>query len=160
MILRTTSESLFPDTFRRWDLLLPVAVYLGQRRDFLEGAVLVFILAHLYTLCSVAPAGVFILQYGFIFLAAKGLLKFIFANNWSSVFGLTLFLSFVSRFTLPLISRVFEHGWPVFSLGNLMILNVFTNAFAGIVLYYLLSRLDRFTHKVAPAEIQLAEGNL
>lgn len=157
IILRTTSESLFPEMFRRWDLLLPIAVYLGQRRGFIEGATLVFIIAHFYTLSSVAPAGIFILHYGIIFLIAKGLLKFIYASTWSTVFGLTLFLALASRLILPLESRLFDHGWPVLSWGNLMIFNVLTNALAGIPLYFLLALLDRLTQKVAPAEI-LSEG--
>lgn len=160
ILFRTTSEPLFPDSLRRWDLLLPIAVYLGQRRGLVEGSILIFLSSHLYSLCSSAPAGLFVILYGFIFLVAKGLLKFIFANNWSSVFGLILSLSFFSRLILPLITRAFSHSWPIFSLSNLMILNVFGNALLGVFLYFILSFVDRITHKASPQEIQLSEGSL
>ncbi len=160
ILFRTTSEPLFPDALRRWDLLLPVSVYLGQRRGLIEGFILIFLSSHLYSLCSSAPAGLFVILYGFIFLVAKGLLKFIYANNWSSVFGLILSLSFFSRLLLPVIAEAFSHSWPVFTLNNLMIFNVFSNAILGVFIYFILSFVDRLTHKASPAEIQLSEGNL
>jgi len=91
---------------------------------------------------------------------AKGLLKFIYANNWSSVFGLILALSLFSRLVLPLMAKAFSHSWPVFSFSNLMILSVFVNAVLGVFIYFILSFVDKLTHKASPQEIQLSEGSL
>ena len=70
VLFKTTAEVVVPSVFTGWDLLLPVVIYLGQRRAMWEGLLIVLFNGHLYSLNSSAPIGLFVVYYlGFFFLA-------------------------------------------------------------------------------------------
>ena len=63
IIFKSTSEAVVPSFFTGWDVLLPVSIYLGQRRNLWEGLVILLLHGHLYSLNSSAPIGMFVVYY-------------------------------------------------------------------------------------------------
>lgn len=160
ILFRTSGEATLPTILRRWELLLPFVIYVGQRRALLEGVLLVLFMTHLYSLNSVAPIGVFAIHYVIIFFAARLLIYAVYANTWTSILGLIFLLSFVSRLLLSVVADGFGHGWPMFSWRNLMLGSLFINSGLGLVIYWALGWIDKITYKVAPINIELAGDEL
>ena len=158
ILIRTTSEPVIPAVLRQWDLLLPAIIYVGQRRGLFEGLLLVLFLSHLYSLCSAAPIGVFVVHYLLIFALARLLIYVIYANNWLSVSGLILFLSFISRILLPIVAKAFGHSWSIVSFQNFVWWSLLINTFVGFIVYAFLGTLDRLTYKAPPSNIELDEN--
>ena len=160
IVFRSTSEFSFPTLLRRWDLLLPFVIYVGQRRTVVEGLLLVLFMSHLFSLSSSAPIGVFAIHYLVIFLVARFLVYGIYANTWLSILGLIFLLGLLSRVTLPLIAGFFNHGWPILTFRNFPPLSLFLNAVFGLLTYRCLGLIDQMTYKVAPLNIELSENYL
>ena len=160
MLLKTTAFWLAPNFFSHWDLLLPFMVYFGQRRPVFEGLLLWFILAHIYTLQSSAPIGVFVIYYLIFFALARLLSEAFYASSSLSVLGLMAILAFLSRIILPVIGDSFQSGWPIMSWRNLHIGFLVYNTFAGWFCYLIIAGLDKITFKAARQNIELGEVTL
>lgn len=160
LVFRTTSKALLPTFMVDWDLLLPFAVYLGQRRTVVEGLILTLFLSHLVALCSSAPMGVFPIYYFVIFGIARLVSYVVYASSLVSVLSLMVILSILSRFILPLVAGFFDHAWPVFSWANLSLSGFVLNATLGVVFYVALELLDRLTYKAPRVNIELSETGL
>lgn len=160
MLLKTTAYWLSPGFFGHWDLLLPFMVYFGQRRPVFEGLLLWFILAHIYTLQSAAPIGVFVVYYLIFFTLARLLSEAFYASSSLSVLGLMAILAVLSRILLPLIADSFQSGWSILSWRNLHIGFLLCNTFAGWFCYLIIAALDKITFKAARQNIELGEVTL
>ncbi|NBX91848.1 MAG: hypothetical protein EBZ49_02565 [Proteobacteria bacterium] len=160
MLVKTTAYWLSPWFLGHWDILLPFMVYFGQRRPVFEGLLLWFILAHLYTLQSAAPIGVFVIYYLLFFGLARLLSETFYATTSLSVLGLMAVLSVLSRVVLPFIANSFESGWPLMSWRNLHIGFLLCNTFAGWICYLVISALDKITYKADRLNIELGEVSL
>ena len=118
MLIRTTVFWIFPGFISNWDLLLPFMIYFGQRRPLFEGLLLWFVLAHIYTLQSVAPVGVFVIYYLLIFVIARLVSEAFFATEGLQILGLISVLVILSRLLLPIVAQSFHAGWPIASWRN------------------------------------------
>jgi hypothetical protein len=155
IMLRTAAIPLWPGLFKQWDILLPFAVYYGQRRSVPEGLILALFSGHLYSLCSGAPIGVFTTTYLILFVAARLITYGLYANTGLSIFLLLLGLSVFSRVCLTIVSRSFGQGWPFFTTDNWVLWALVLNAMLGWVVYYLLEFLDKITFKAEITNIEL-----
>lgn len=160
ILMRTTTDPLFPNFFRHWDLALPFMVYFGQRRSLAEGMGLALITSHVFSTFSSAPLGVFSVAYLVVFFVARLVSYAIFANTWISIFLLMLGLALLERLLLTFVSGVFGHGWPLFSSGNLGVGALLLNGILGYLTYRWLEVLDRMTFKVPRTNIELSEAGL
>ena len=133
-------------------------VYLGQRRGLVEGVVLWFLLAHIYSLCTTAPIGVYTVHYLILFTLARLISYGVYANTALSVLSLLFLEAVVSRITLPVIGSSFGAGWSIFSWRNLNLFNIFTNTFLAYLTFGALIVLDKVTFKVARINIEVGEG--
>lgn len=158
LLVRTTAFWIAPGFFSNWDLLLPFMIYFGQRRPLFEGLLLWFVLAHLYTLQSVAPVGVFVVYYLVLFVISRLISEAFFAMEGIQIFGLISLLSLLSRLILPLVAQLFNSGWPVWSWRNLQFGMIFTNIVLGWLCYRALSLIDKITFKDARQILDLGEG--
>ncbi len=158
ILFRTTAEPTMPDVFRRWDFLLPVMIYIGQRRGMKEGLLLVLFISHIFSISSAAPIGVFAVYYLIIFVAARLLSYGIYADTWLSVLWMLTGFTILSRFVLPGVASAFGHGWPVFSWANWGFLSIVFTTWVGMGVYWLLGVLDRMTFKAPPSNIEMNEA--
>jgi hypothetical protein len=155
ILVRTTAEPIMPVGFRRWDLLLTVMIYIGQRRSIHEGLLLVLFISHIFSLASSAPIGVFVIYSLIVFVGARALSYVIFADQWLSILAVIGAFSVVARIIMPLVASAFGHGWPVISWENLHPLGILLNTFLGLGIYWALSFLDAITLKAPPANIEI-----
>jgi hypothetical protein len=160
IVFKSTSEAIVPSFFLGWDVLLPFAIYVGQRRNLWEGILILLLNAHLFSLNSSAPIGMFVVYYlGFFFLAQ--LVAYIFyAQTPLSVLCLIFLFTLISRFLLPLCAQLFDQAIFVFSWSNWSLMNLFLNTIFGFFTYVALGILDRVTFKVPPRNITLGESSL
>lgn len=145
---------------RDWDLLLPVIIYLGQRRALIEGVILTLFICHLFSLNTAAPIGLFSIYYLCIFFLARLVAYVVYANNLISVLLLIFLLGLVSRVLLPLVTQLFNHSVFMFSSQGFSFYNLLMNTGGGFVSYWLLVLLDRLTFKVPPRNIEFEDGAL
>lgn len=158
--LRTTVDPFIPIFSGLWDVLFAWVVYVGQRRSFFEGGVLVLFAGHLYSLSTSAPFGVYLIYYVILFLVARLLTYVIYANRGLSIFGLLLALSLLSRGVLWLVASLFGHRlYAVSHLTDLLGYAVF-NSCIGLGIYSLVGFVDRITFKVLRVNIEMVEGDL
>jgi len=157
ILIRTTAESLLPRFMHQWDILLPFAIYFGQRRTLPEGLILTLFTSHLYSLSSIAPIGVFATHYLILFVVARLLSYAIYANTWFSILLLMFSLALLSRLSITLVSMSFGHGWPLFSGKNFVWWSLLFNAVAGYVTYSMLEVLDSITYKSTRSTIEMSE---
>lgn len=160
LVFRSTTKAMTAGTNYPWDVLLPFAVYFGQRRTLVEGLILTLFTAHLYSLCSAAPIGVFTIHYLILFLIARAMSYVVYASGGLSILALMFLLAVLSRFGLPLVASFFGHGWPIFSFRNFIWWGPFFNALAGWLTYVALVMIDRMTYKAPRINIELSEGGL
>ena len=160
ILARTTMDPLFPSAIRSVDILLPIVVYLGQRRTLPEGLILALFTSHLFSLCSAAPIGVFTTHYLILFIIARLLSYVTYVSSWYTVFGLMFALSLLSRFMLSLIANFFGHSWGVFHDGFGLVWQLGLNALAAYCIYFLMGLVDKLTFKAPRASIELSEGEL
>jgi len=158
LLLRTSAFRVFPGFFSRWDFLLPFIVYFGQRRPLFEGLLLWFILAHLYSLQSVAPFGVFVVYYLILFVISRLISEVFFATEGIQILALLSVLSLLSRVILPLVAKGFGSGWPVLSRSNLHLGVIFANIVLSWICFLGLSFVDRITFKDSRQILDLGEG--
>ncbi|NBV51087.1 hypothetical protein EBR78_07710 [bacterium] len=158
LLVRTTTFWIAPSVFSNWDLLLPFMVYYGQRRPLFEGLLLWFVLAHLYTLQSVAPVGVFIIYYLLIFVVSRLISEAFFADSGMSILGLMAVLVFLSRIILPLVAGAFNSGWGLWSWNNLHPGILGLNIVLGWLCYLGLGVIDQLTFKGPREILDLGEG--
>jgi len=159
ILIRTTGDAIVPRMLRSWDILLPVVVYLGQRRSLPEGLILTLFAGHLYSLSSAAPIGLFAIHYLLIFVLARLLSYVTFVSHWYAVVALLFGLGLLAHFSLTVIAAFFGHGWPLFRDFDHVLLQAFLNSLFGLVIYSVLNVLDKFTFKVPRINIEL-EGEL
>lgn len=160
ILLRSTTDPLFPTFIRSTDILLPFIVYVGQRRPLMEGLVLSLVVTHLYSLCSAAPIGVFISVNLVLFLVAHILSHAVYANRKGSILVLMFSLFILSHFILWAVASIFGHGWGVFNAGWWMIGKAAINAFLGLLIYAGLAFTDRITFKATRLNIELGVDEL
>lgn len=160
ILIKTTAEVAVPLVFTGWDLLLPVVIYLGQRRVMWEGLLLVLFNGHLYSLNSSAPIGLFVVYYLFFFFFAQIVAYILYAQTPISVIWLLLIATLLARVLLPLFSQGFDQTIHVFSWGNWNLWNIILNTVFGFFSYLLLGLLDRITLKVPPRSITLGDSSL
>jgi len=160
ILMRTTMDPLFPRWFRSCDVLLPIVVYLGQRRALPEGLILTLFASHLYSLCSAAPIGVFTTNYLVIFIVARLLSYVIYANRSLSVLVLIFSLTLFSHISLALIVAFFGHSWGVFTGGFAILWRALLNSGLGGLIYGGLVMMDRLSFKAPRINIELSEGEL
>lgn len=156
---RSVGLQIFPGFFAHLDILLPFVVYFGQRRSMAEGLTLTIITSHLYSLCSSAPIGIFVLLYLMLFLIAQGVSFVFYADRVHSIISLLFVLSLTSRvLALPVVA-LFGQSWGSFFDAGL-IFGPLSNAIVGYVIYRVLALLDQITNKTPTLNIQLAESEL
>lgn len=160
ILFRSTAEAIVPSVLTGWDILLPIAIYLGQRRAMWEGILILLFNAHLYSLNSSAPIGLFVVYYLLFFFFAQIVAYILYAQTPVSVICLLFLVSLLSRLVLPLCSQVFDQVFYVFSWGNWSFWNVVLNTVLGFFTYLVLSILDRITLKVPPRNITLGDSSL
>lgn len=159
-VFRSTAAPLLPEGFLRWDALLPFVAFFAARRVLVEGLILTLFTAHVYSLCSAAPIGVFTTHYLLLFFVARLLSYVVFADTWVTELGLLALLTFLARFGLPLVAMGFGVGWSIFSWQNLNIFGWLLNSVGGFVVFRLLVAVDRATFKSPRTSIELAESGL
>lgn len=155
MLLFSAMKPILPGFCQRWDVLLPFALYFGQRRSFAEGICLTVVAAHSYTLVSSAHFGLHMIHYLFYFSIARLASYVLYANRWYSIAGLVFLSAIMSRITLPLLASAFGHGWPVLSGWNLDLSVILSQPFYGYVVYRYCVTMDAITFKLPPAKIEL-----
>ena len=160
IVIFSSGKSLFPFPVYRWDILLPFMIYFGQRRTWTEGIVLTVVSAHLYSLASSAPVGLFTIHYLLYFTLARLFSYVLYANRWYSI--LVLMLSFItlSRLSMAFMALVFGHGWPLKSPQNFNVWFLITNSVFGYFIYVALGLLDRLTGKLPRQNIELRRDRL
>lgn len=159
-VLRSTAAPLLPESFLRWDALLPFVAFFAARRVLVEGLILTLFTAHVYSLCSAAPIGVFTTHYLILFFVARLLSYVVFADTWVTELGLLALLTLLARFCLPLVALGFSTSWSVFSWQNLHPLGFLLNSVGGFLVFRLLVAVDRATFKSPRTSIELAESGL
>lgn len=160
ILFKTTAETSVPSVFTGWDLLLPVALYLGQRRVVWEGLLLVLFNGHLYSLNSSAPIGLFVVYYLLFFFFAQVVAYILYAQTPTSVIWLILLATLIARLLLPILSQGFDQSLYVLSWGNWNLWNIILNTVFGFFVYLSLGFLDRITLKVPPRNITLGDSSL
>ena len=159
ILFRTSLQASFPRLLQSWDILLPFAVYFGQRRPLFEGVLLTLFSSHLFSLCSSASFGIFGFQYLFLFVVARLISHEVYANSSVPIFTLIFLLGFVSRLTLPIIASLFGTGWDIFTWDNLNLFRLLWNSVLGFLSYWILHIVDKVTFKVPRVNIELtSEG--
>jgi hypothetical protein len=159
-VVRSTAAPLLPESFLRWDALMPFVAFFAARRALAEGLILTLFTAHVYSLCSAAPIGVFTTHYLILFFVARALTYVVFADTWGTELGLIALLTFLARFCLPAVAWWFDVGWSVFSWQNLHPFGWALNSLGGLVVFRLLVAVDRATFKSPRTSIELAESGL
>lgn len=157
-LVRTTLFWVAPSVLGNWDILLPFMIYFGQRRPLFEGLLLWFILAHLYTLQSVGPVGVFAIYYLIFFVLARLISEAFYAHTGLSILILIFLLSILSRFVLPGVASLFDCGWKVFAWSNFHPALLMTNTVLGWLCYLSLEGVDKVTFKDARQDVEFSEG--
>jgi hypothetical protein len=160
ILFKSTSGTIIPSVFYGWDILLPVAIYLGQRRSLWEGLLILLFNGHLYSLNSSAPIGLFVVYYLLFFFFAQVVAYILYAQTPVSVICLLFLVTVLSRFVLPLSAQVFDQSISVFSWANWNFWNVLLNTGLGFLIYLALGLLDRVTLKVPPRNITLGDSSL
>lgn len=160
ILFKSTSEGLIPSVFTGWDILLPVVIYLGQRRNLWEGLLLLLFNGHLYSLNSSAPIGLFVIYYIFFFFFAQGVAYILYAQTPLSVLCLIFISTLFSRVLLPLCAQSFDQSVSVFTWGNWSLWNLSLNTVLGFFIYIAIGVLDRLTLKVPPRSITMGESTL
>jgi len=160
ILFKSTSEGLISSVFTGWDILLPVVIYLGQRRNLWEGLLLLLFNGHLYSLNSAAPIGMFVIYYLFFFFFARGVAYILYAQTPLSVLCLIFIATVLSRILLPLCAQSFEQSVTVISWGNWNLWNLALNTVLGFFIYITIGILDRLTLKVPPRNITLGDSTL
>jgi hypothetical protein len=158
--VKTTFDPIFPNAFRYWDVLLSPIIYFGQKRNLAEGLILTFLAAHIYSLCSMAPIGVFVFYYVIIMFVSRGVSSFFDASDWFTILPLLFSFSILSRVAISLLSDFFEYPVGFFSLGWYLPLYILMNTFMGFLTYLFLTWLDVVTEKAARNPIELGEANV
>lgn len=159
ILFRTSLQASFPPLLQSWDILLPFAVYFGQRRALFEGVLLTLFSSHLFSLCSSASFGIFGFQYLFLFVVARLISHGVYANSSLPIFTLIFLLGAVSRLTLPVIASAFGSGWDIFTWDNLNLFRLLWNSVLGFLSYWILHIVDKVTFKVPRVNIELtSEG--
>ena len=159
-VLRSTAAPLLSETFLRWDALMPFVAFFAARRVLVEGLILTLFTAHVYSLCSAAPIGVFTTHYLLLFFVARLLTYVVFADTWVTELGLLALLTLLARFVLPAVAWGFDTGWAVFSWENLHPLGWLLNSLGGLLVFRMLVAVDRMTFKSPRTSIELAESGL
>lgn len=159
LVSRTTVEYVLPGMLRGWDILLPFIVYFGQRRSVAEGLTLSILTAHLYSLCSSAPVGVYVLHYLTLFIVARILSYVIYANRWVTIFVLLLSLSVLSRIIRLPIASLFGHSTPEGWIGGFFY-GIVLNSLLGFCFYLFIAFLDRLTFKAPRVSIEMMGDEL
>lgn len=160
ILFKTTAEACVPSLFTGWDLLLPIVIYLGQRRAIWEGILIVLFNSHLYSLNSSAPIGLFVCYYLGFFFFARLVAYIVYAQTPISVFTLLFLVTILARFVLPLISQSFDQSIFILSWANWNLWNLILNSVLGFFIYLVLGQLDRLTLKVPPRSITLGDNIL
>lgn len=160
ILVRTTMDPLLPDWFRKSEILLPIIVYIGQRRPPIEGVILTLFTSHLYSLCSAAPIGVFTSQCLIIFVLSRLLSYVTYATSWIAIMLMLLALNLVWELCLYLVAASFGHAWPLFPDGFSSIGKWFFNGILGYFVYASLGLVDRMSFKSPSANIELSKGEL
>lgn len=160
ILLKSTSEGIIPSMFLGWDVLLPVAIYLGQRRHIWEGLLLLLFNGHLYSLNSSAPIGMFVVYYLIIFFIAQMVAYILYAQTPISVACLIFIVTLFSRILLPLCAQGFDQSLSILSWENWSVWNLILNTVLGFITYALLGILDRLTLKVPPRNLTLGDDSL
>lgn len=156
-LLRTTGEPMLPNLVGQWDILLPFVVYFGQRRSLVEGVTLTILASHMYSLCSSAPIGVFIVHYLLIYVMARALSSIIYANQTGPILLLLFGLSVLGRVSFSFIAQAFGENWGVFWQGFSLLSNLVLNCLLGFVVYVGIRKVDKLTYKVATVRLRLSE---
>lgn len=156
--IRSTIDPWLPVASGVWDVIFAWVIYLGQRRNLVEGGALVLFGAHLYSLSSSAPFGVFLMFYSLLFLAARLLTYVIYANTVPSVALLLLALSVFSRFLLQGLAWAFDHGLYRLTGWSDYLGYVLVNCMLGLGVYLLVGVMDRMTFKLPRINIEMEEG--
>lgn len=160
VLFKSTSEVIIPSVFSGWDILLPVAIYLGQRRNLWEGLLILLFNGHLYSLNSSAPIGLFVVYYLLFFFFAQIVAYILYAQTPISVMCLIFLVTTLSRIVLPLCAQSFDQSIYVFSWANWSVWNILLNTGLGFLIYLALGFLDRVTLKVPPRNITLGDVSL
>ncbi|MBY0369278.1 hypothetical protein K2X33_01240 [bacterium] len=156
ILAKTACYPLAPHFIQHWDLLLPFIVFFGQRRELPEGIILSLFSAHLFSLASGAPLGVYTTAYLVIFALARLISYVAYATTLGSILLLMIGLSAISRIVLPLVASFFHPGWPILSLYNLVWWSILLNGLAGWAIYIVLVGVDRLTNKVSRSSIEFS----
>lgn len=160
ILAKTACYPLAPHFVQKWDLLLPFVVFFGQRRGLAEGIILSLFSAHLFSLSSGAPLGVYTTAYLAIFAVARLISYVVYAQTLVSILLLMIGLSLLSRVILPLVAGFFHDAWPILSFSNLVWWSIFLNGVAGWAIYVVLVLIDRLTNKVARNSIEFSGDSL
>jgi len=160
ILVKTAWYPVAPHFVQKWDLLLPFIVFFGQRRALPEGIILSLFSAHLFSLSSGAPLGVFTTAYLVIFAVARLISYVAYATTLASILLLMIGLSALSRVILPLIAQFFHESWPLLSLHNLVWWSILLNGLAGWAIYVVLVWVDRLTNKVSRNSIEFSGDHL
>lgn len=160
VLLRTTADPLLPSVLRQWDVMLPFAVYFGQRRSLVEGGLLCLLGAHLYSLCSSAPMGFYLVVYLSLFGISRAVSSAFYANRWVTIIPLITVMALLGRGIFFLLGKFFEQPSGSFWEGGWVLWLLAVNAIAGYATYTCLLWGDRLTQKLPRAKIQLSEGSL
>jgi len=81
IVLKTTVLANFTVFSNFYDILLPVILYLGLFRPATEGLPLVLFCGFCMDSLTGGPFGIYISMYFWLFIAAKGLIQFLHAQN-------------------------------------------------------------------------------
>ncbi len=160
ILFKSTSEGVIPSVFTGWDILLPIVIYLGQRRNLWEGLLILLFNGHLYSLNSSAPIGMFVLYYLVFFFFAQVVAYIVYAQTPLSVICLIFLVTVLSRILLPLCAQIFDQSILVFTWAHWSFWDLLLNTVLGFFTYLTIGILDRITLKVPPRNITLGDNSL
>jgi rod shape-determining protein MreD len=165
--LQTTIFSSYPLLYLQPDLILLLVVWLGLKREFLEGGVLTLVLAEIAEAHSGAPRGLFLLSYMALYLAVRWASQMFLIQGLIAMVGLTLIASIFWKLFGLCILHVLERSSNQWRHTLALLLpGAVIEAALGIWVYRWLEYWDRITtkdprsRKALQEDLQLDEEGL
>jgi hypothetical protein len=146
--LQTTLFASYPLLYLQPDLVLLLVIWLGLKRELLEGGILTLILAEIAEAHSGAPRGLFLFTYMGLYLGVRWAAQMFLIQGLIAMVGLTLIASvFWKLFGLSLLHVLGKSANQWRHTLALLLPGAVVEAALGIWVYRGLERWDRFTTK-------------
>ena len=148
----------FPLNWLQPDFMLALVIWFTLKRDFTEGGILTLIVGQIAEIHSSAPSGTLLISYMAIFLGVQLASRLVVIPDFQSWIRLTLYSSIGWRISSLLVLAYLDKAGLQWKHTLLHLLpGAVSTGLAGLWLYPLLDRLDKFTHRNVRQEQQLSD---